>query len=152
MSKEIRGTKRLCEACGAKFYDLGRSPIVCPMCDTELVLEEPKAKPEAKAEAVAPAPAPAEEVKAEDKAKAKTKTETKPEAEGPKPETAEFISLDEAAAEEEVDDAELADIDTDEENIPAAGEEDVFLEDDEDESGSDVSGIIGGPIDTKEES
>ena len=123
---------------------------MCPMCETELVLEEPKAKPEAKAEAKAPAAAPAEDAKAE--VKDKPKAEAKPEAESPKPETAEFISLDEAAAEEEVDDAELADIDTDEENIPAAGEEDVFLEEDEDESGSDVSGIIGGPIDTKEES
>ncbi|MDA7948683.1 MAG: TIGR02300 family protein [Hyphomicrobiaceae bacterium] len=144
MSKETRGTKRLCEACGAKFYDLGRSPIVCPMCEAELVVEEPKAKPEPRAEVETPAaPAPAEE----------PKPKAKPEAESSDSGGAELISLDEAAAEEEsVEDADLADIETDEENIPAAGEEDVFLEDDEDESGSDVSGIIGGPIDTKEES
>ena len=139
MSKETRGTKRLCESCGAKFYDLARSPIICPACGAEFVLEEPKAKPEPEAPAKAPAPA---------------KEEAKPEPEKPsEPSGTEVISLDEAAAEEEVvDDADLADIDTDEENIPADGEEDVFLEDDEDESGSDVSGIIGGPIDTKEES
>lgn len=26
------GTKRVCEACGAKFYDLNKSPAVCPKC------------------------------------------------------------------------------------------------------------------------
>jgi hypothetical protein len=28
------GTKRQCESCGAKFYDLNRNPIECPKCDT----------------------------------------------------------------------------------------------------------------------
>ena len=26
------GTKRVCEACGAKFYDLNKSPATCPKC------------------------------------------------------------------------------------------------------------------------
>ena len=26
------GTKRVCEACGAKFYDLNKSPAICPKC------------------------------------------------------------------------------------------------------------------------
>lgn len=30
------GTKRKCIACAAKFYDLGKRPIVCPKCSTEL--------------------------------------------------------------------------------------------------------------------
>jgi len=29
------GTKRICQSCGAKFYDLHRDPIVCPKCQTE---------------------------------------------------------------------------------------------------------------------
>lgn len=29
-----RGTKRRCSDCGAAFYDLGRTPIVCPKCGT----------------------------------------------------------------------------------------------------------------------
>jgi uncharacterized protein (TIGR02300 family) len=31
-----RGTKRTCqnEECGARFYDLDRQPIVCPICNT----------------------------------------------------------------------------------------------------------------------
>ena len=27
------GTKRVCEACGGKFYDLNKNPVVCPLCD-----------------------------------------------------------------------------------------------------------------------
>ncbi|MFT9019541.1 TIGR02300 family protein, partial [Acetobacter malorum] len=29
------GTKRVCVSCGARFYDLHRSPAVCPKCGTE---------------------------------------------------------------------------------------------------------------------
>jgi uncharacterized protein (TIGR02300 family) len=31
------GTKRLCATCEVRFYDLGRSPIVCPTCGAEHV-------------------------------------------------------------------------------------------------------------------
>lgn len=31
------GTKRLCPACHVKFYDLNRSPAVCPKCGEEFV-------------------------------------------------------------------------------------------------------------------
>ena len=30
--KAMRGTKRTCQACEVRFYDLARSPIVCPAC------------------------------------------------------------------------------------------------------------------------
>ena len=30
--KVMRGTKRTCQACEVRFYDLARSPIVCPSC------------------------------------------------------------------------------------------------------------------------
>jgi uncharacterized protein (TIGR02300 family) len=29
------GTKRTCQHCGARFYDLGRTPITCPKCGYE---------------------------------------------------------------------------------------------------------------------
>jgi uncharacterized protein (TIGR02300 family) len=32
--KAMRGTKRTCLACEVRFYDLARSPIVCPSCGT----------------------------------------------------------------------------------------------------------------------
>lgn len=33
-TKQARGTKRTCQSdeCGARFYDLNRNPIVCPIC------------------------------------------------------------------------------------------------------------------------
>jgi uncharacterized protein (TIGR02300 family) len=41
-SKALRGTKRVCAACEVRFYDLMRSPIVCPSCGAE---HEPAARP-----------------------------------------------------------------------------------------------------------
>jgi uncharacterized protein (TIGR02300 family) len=29
------GTKRICQSCGTKFYDMQREPIICPKCGTE---------------------------------------------------------------------------------------------------------------------
>ena len=29
------GTKRTCQSCGAPFYDMRRTPIICPKCKTE---------------------------------------------------------------------------------------------------------------------
>ncbi|SIS46956.1 TIGR02300 family protein [Insolitispirillum peregrinum] len=29
------GTKRTCTTCGARFYDLNKTPIVCPKCGAE---------------------------------------------------------------------------------------------------------------------
>lgn len=31
-SRAVRGTKRVCEACAVRFYDLSRTPINCPAC------------------------------------------------------------------------------------------------------------------------
>jgi uncharacterized protein (TIGR02300 family) len=30
--RAMRGTKRTCQVCEVRFYDLARNPIVCPMC------------------------------------------------------------------------------------------------------------------------
>jgi uncharacterized protein (TIGR02300 family) len=61
MAKAEWGTKRRCLSCGAAFYDLGKSPILCPKCGTEFNPEalvkssrrpakvEEKAKPVVKA-------------------------------------------------------------------------------------------------------
>lgn len=34
VSKQKLGEKRVCGSCGAKFYDLGKTPIICPKCGT----------------------------------------------------------------------------------------------------------------------
>lgn len=39
MIKPSWGLKRLCQGCGAHFYDLKRRPIVCPKCETICDLE-----------------------------------------------------------------------------------------------------------------
>ena len=63
-AKQARGTKRTCQSdeCGARFYDLNRSPIVCPICGSiyeiasgpvgVLFKDEEKAPRRAKKEAV----------------------------------------------------------------------------------------------------
>ena len=38
MTKPELGTKRICAGCGAKFYDLHKTPIVCPTCEAVFVL------------------------------------------------------------------------------------------------------------------
>ena len=37
MAKPEWGEKRICLYCGAKFYDMQCSPIVCPSCNTEFI-------------------------------------------------------------------------------------------------------------------
>jgi uncharacterized protein (TIGR02300 family) len=34
-NKAARGTKRVCDACQVRFYDLLRDPIVCPSCGAQ---------------------------------------------------------------------------------------------------------------------
>lgn len=138
MAKPELGTKRLCAGCGAKFYDLSKTPPVCPTCGTvfEFVLPISRGRPDAAARAAA--------------ASAATR-ET--EAEAPEAAEAELISLEDADAEatgkkvsgdgsEAVDDVETDDTDD---------EDDTFIEETEDED-TDVAEIIGGDIENEEES
>ena len=41
MAKPELGTKRLCAACNLKFYDLHKTPIVCPTCAAVFVVPTP---------------------------------------------------------------------------------------------------------------
>ncbi len=61
MAKAELGTKRTCGNCAARFYDLGRDPIICPKCSTTFIpAPVSRAKPE-KAAPVKPKPAEDEE-------------------------------------------------------------------------------------------
>jgi uncharacterized protein (TIGR02300 family) len=42
MAKPELGTKRVCVACGARFYDLTKVPAICPKCGTEQPVEQPR--------------------------------------------------------------------------------------------------------------
>ena len=42
MAKPELGTKRVCVSCSAPFYDLTKTPAVCPKCGTEQPIEQPR--------------------------------------------------------------------------------------------------------------
>ena len=52
MAKADLGIKRVCLACGMRFYDFSRSPIICPGCsaefDPENIIKSRKGRPAAK--------------------------------------------------------------------------------------------------------
>ena len=75
MSKPARGTKRVCPSCGARFYDLNRSPITCPFCQAVYQVTAPASRRGERAQ-------PGEVRKVEE-----------PQAEAPVAESAEVISL-----------------------------------------------------------
>ena len=56
MAKADLGTKRACLACGMKYYDFNRSPILCPGCgavfDPENIIKSRKGRLSSKASAV----------------------------------------------------------------------------------------------------
>ena len=116
-TKADRGTKRTCQSgsCGARFYDLNRTPITCPVCSSAYI------------PAVAVAPSAAAEAAAQRR----------------QPKKPEFVAPAVAGegAEIEAEDA-LVEVEGAEEPV-AAGEGETFLEQEEDEGG-DVTGIIGG--------
>jgi uncharacterized protein (TIGR02300 family) len=35
MELSERGTKRICQSCSSKYYDLNREPVLCPKCQVE---------------------------------------------------------------------------------------------------------------------
>jgi uncharacterized protein (TIGR02300 family) len=45
MSKPARGTKRVCLNCAARFYDLDRTRIVCPVCHSKYQVTPPPPPP-----------------------------------------------------------------------------------------------------------
>jgi exodeoxyribonuclease V len=52
------GTKRQCQACGAKLYDLGKRPVICARCGAEVDLQRLKKKKKAAAAEAVPQPRP----------------------------------------------------------------------------------------------
>ncbi|HYD16139.1 MAG TPA: TIGR02300 family protein [Hyphomicrobium sp.] len=118
-TKQARGTKRTCQSneCGARFYDLNRDPITCPICGS---LYELASSPLALAAA------------GEEKSSRRSRK-------------ADFVEkvAPEASADAEGDEA-LVELE-DGEATTAADEDETFLEEEEEEGG-DVSNIIGGPV------
>ena len=133
MAKPELGTKRLCGNCAAKFYDLGKDPIVCPKCHTVLQLAAvtSRSRPEpARAAAVAE------------------------EAVVPETQEAEFVSLEEADAEVEggkkVPEGEAVDGADEEIEIEDEQLDDAAFIEEQEEGDEDVADIIG-DVDNEEE-
>jgi uncharacterized protein (TIGR02300 family) len=120
------GTKRLCGNCAAKFYDLGKDPIVCPKCHTVLTLVAltTRSRPEP-----ARAQAAAEEVVV------------------PETQEAEFVSLEEADAEVEgskkAPDGEAVEGADEEIEIEDEPLDDATFIEEQEEGDEDVADIIG---------
>src|SRR6478672_5980995 len=131
MSKPARGTKRVCPSCGERFYDLNRTPIVCPVCESTYQVTPPP-----------PPSAAGNALSLPRQGSSKSRRPDAPVLEGP-----EIVSLEEAEeGTSEVpieDDEEIVGIGDDGAEIPAADDENAFLEEEE-EGKAHVSGIVGG--------
>jgi uncharacterized protein (TIGR02300 family) len=135
VAKPELGTKRLCGNCGAKFYDLNKSPTNCPKCGTlfEAVAVTSRSRPEPPPAARAPVPV---------------------EPEAPEPQEAEFVSLEEADAEAQGTAKKPAEGEAaegeDEVEIDETLDDAAFIEETED-GDDDVTDIIGGDVENEEE-
>ncbi|MEQ1577827.1 MAG: TIGR02300 family protein [Hyphomicrobium sp.] len=119
-TKQARGTKRTCQSdeCGARFYDLNRDPISCPICGSVYELaSSPLALQAAADEKIA-------------------------NRRGKKPEfVAEKRKIDDPEAivsEDALDNVE-------EEAEAVVADDETFLEEEEEEGG-DLANVIGGPV------
>ena len=140
MAKPDLGTKRVCPDTGRKFYDLNKTPVISPYTGKFVPIVAP-APPRARPEPAAAArPAPV----------AQTETVV------PETADAEFVSLEDAEAEQQGKKPAAADA------TAAAGEEEeveigdesmddaAFIEEQE-EGDADVTDIIGESIEKEEE-
>ena len=123
MAKPELGAKRQCQACGAKFFDLNKDPIVCPKCGTVFQGATQRARAAVK----------------EDEEDVELAT----------PAGVDVVSLDEVeAGEEKAAEPVVDEIDVEDETADA--EDDSFLEEEE-EDDDDVTNLIDGDIAPDEE-
>ncbi len=124
MAKPDLGSKRQCQNCGTKFFDLNKDPILCPKCGTVFLATAASRSSRA-------APVDDEEVEADS--------------------GAEVVALEDADA---IDDGKVVPVvaeDADDvEDDTAADDDDTFLEEEE-EDDADVSDLIDGDIEEDDE-
>jgi uncharacterized protein (TIGR02300 family) len=143
VAKPELGTKRVCPETGRKFYDLNKEPVISPYTGKVVPVEvattrarpEPAAAQRAAAAPAAPAAAAAEE------------------AATPEPQETEFVSLEDAEAEQQ---GAKGTVETTEPDIEEDVEMDESLDDatfieEQEEEDADVTDIIGGDIEDEEE-
>ena len=126
MSKKVaeRGNKRTCPSCEARFYDLNRDPMTCPMCQEQFEVSAFATRTDINSAAAAAA----------EKASRKAA-----------PKKAAFVPTPEPPADGELPEvADVPDVVLEGEEAAAEGEEETFLP--EEEEDTDVSGLIEGGI------
>ena len=128
MAKPDLGSKRQCQNCGTKFFDMSKDPILCPKCGTVFQVTPLSAR----ASRAAPANTDDEESDVDN--------------------GADVVPLDEA---DNVDDGKVTAATPDEEGVDedddtVSADDDTFLEEEEDDD-ADVSDLIDGDIEDDEE-
>jgi len=143
VAKAELGTKRICPETGRKFYDLGKTPVISPYTGKVVPIVVPapsRARPEPAAATPAARPAPAPE----------------PEVVAPETADAEFVSLEDAEAEQQgkkpaVAEGAAVPGEADDVEIDESLDDAAFIEEEE-EGDPDVTDIIGETIEKEEES
>jgi uncharacterized protein (TIGR02300 family) len=139
VAKSELGTKRVCPETGRKFYDLGKTPVISPYTGkvVPIVVAPVRSRPEPATPAPVARPAPVEEV----------------EAIVPETSDAEFVSLEDAEAEQQgkkpAAEGAVAG-EEDEVEIDESLDDAAFIEEQE-EGDADVSDIIGETVEKEEE-
>lgn len=141
MAKTDLGTKRICPETGRKFYDLGKTPVVSPYTGkvVPIVLapvRTPRPEPAAPAAPTRPAPVVEETIV-------------------PETQDAEFVSLEDAEAEQQGKkpagaDGAAASGDEEGVEVDESLDDAAFIEEEE-EGNPDVTDIIGDGIEKEEE-
>ena len=135
------GTKRACTSCGAKFYDLGKSPAECPKCDEKFYPEillparEPRMSDSARNARQKPQPVAA------------------PVAEVEKPDTGDLAVVESVKMRCEEDDeiAAIADVDIGDDDDDDSKDDDTTLLDADNDDDSDVSDLVARGAGRREE-
>ncbi|MBT3238955.1 MAG: TIGR02300 family protein [Rhodospirillaceae bacterium] len=120
MTKPALGTKRTCNSCEARFFDLKKNPPVCPKCGETIVVAKP-AKPRRE-------PAPAPQAAETPAATAETPAEDKPTED----------TLADGAVDDPATDDDVEELEDDDENDDALIEDASDLGEDDD----DVSEVL----------
>lgn len=133
MAKSELGTKRVCPETGRKFYDLGKTPVISPYTGKVVPIILPVQSRSRPSDAAKAAPV--------------------AEAESIVPETAdaEFVSLEDAEAEQQGKKSEAGAVADDEEVEADESLDDAAFIEEQDEGDPDVTDIIGDGIEKEEE-
>ncbi len=139
MAKADLGTKRVCPDTGRKFYDLGKSPVISPYTGKVVpIVLPPQSRSRPESAAARPAPV------------AETETLV------PETQDAEFVSLEDAEAEQQgkkkkpVSAGDVSEDDEIEADDDESLDDAAFIEEQE-EGDPDVTDIIGDGIEKEEE-